>query len=471
MSNSPQAFLQKLQQTGLLPMLLQKMGVQPGGPSGGQPQKPPMQPSSITQAAGGESTPKPGVGGAVPGGGGGGTPSGSPQVKFDPSGAGASMPPPVPQPHEAVQSIAGLLMNWNNRKKKGEEAEAANIANNLVQAIRNGDKDTINDILNNDHSKKILNKVYKGWLTKMQEAQKPGKEPDPTVSGFEAGIQRATQQPQGQPPGSAGGYRLPQPSQADQLGAAKTSAETQTYKQDPNLMKPTQLTSEEIRETQLGAGPEKVAAEKAKAEAVVKKAAADLQKAQLEVQKAESELKLKQTEIEGAKEKGRVASDVEHQKYLKSLVDLDIARERLKLSITKTKAGTNITFATKLKMSAIDKAIAITTKIQDEKRSFSASDFGDLASELRAAGATELIKKLPQNWLSAHLLSGKNDVTDLLGALQHYKESYQSVIDGLQIPGKKTKTASGEAVGDDDVDEVDADIVINPEDMEEKPPK
>src|SRR5229473_5794859 len=167
MSNSPQAFLQKLQQTGLLPMLLQEMGVQPGGPSGGQPQKPPMQPSSITQAAGGEGTTKPGVGGAVPGGGGGGTPSGSPQVKFDSSGAGASMPPPVPQPHEAVQSIAGLLMNYNDRKKKGEEAEAANIAQNLVQAIRNNDKDTINDILNNDHSKKILNKVYKGWLTKM----------------------------------------------------------------------------------------------------------------------------------------------------------------------------------------------------------------------------------------------------------------------------------------------------------------
>jgi len=366
------------------------------------------------------------------------------------------MPTPVAQPHEAVQSIAGLLMNWNSRKKKGEEAEAANIAQNLVQAIRNNDKDTINDILNNDHSKKILNKVYKGWLTQMQEAQKPGKEKDPTVSGFESGIQKATQgqqqqsPPQGQPPGSAGGIRLPQPSQEEQLNAAKTSAQTQTFKQDPNLMKPTQLTSDEVRETQLGAGPAKVKAEEAKAEAAIKKAASEVQKAQLEVQKVEAELKLKQTEGETAKTKGQMSADVEKNKYLKSLVDLDIARERLKLSITKTKAGTNVTFATKLKMSAIDKAIQIVTKIQDEKRSFSASDFGDLASELRAAGATELIKKLPTNWLSAHLLSGKNDVTDLLEALQHYKESYQTVIDGL---GTKDKTASGEPVGDEGDDE------------------
>jgi hypothetical protein len=367
------------------------------------------------------------------------------------------MPPPVAQPHEAVQSIAGLLMNWNSRKKKGEEAEAANIAQNLIQAMRNGDKETINDILNNDHSKKILNKVYKGWLTQMEQAQKPGKEKDPTVSGFEAGIQKATQGqqqpqqlPQGQPPGSAAGVRLPQPSQEEQLNAAKTSAAQQTFQQDPNLIKPTQLTSEEVRETQLGAGPEKVRAEKAKAEAAIEKAASDTKKAQAELQKVEAELKIKQTEQSTAETKGKISTDIESKKLLIAATNLDIARERLKLSITKTKAGSNVTFATKLKMSAIDKAIGIVSKIQDEKRSFSASDFGDLASELRAAGATELIKRLPTNWLSAHLLSGKNDVTDLLEALQHYKETYQSVVDGLATKGE---TASGEPVGDEEDDE------------------
>src|SRR6266404_3823807 len=266
MGANPQAFLQKLQQTGLLPMLMQKMGMKPpqgGAPSGG-PQPPPQ---SITQSGG--SGGQPGVGGAIPGGGSASaSPGGGPQVKFDPSGGGSSMTPPIAQPHEAVQSIAQLLMGWQDRKKKGEEAEAANIAQNLIQAMRNGDKDTVNDILNNDHSKKILNKVYKGWLTKMQEAQKPGKEPDPTVSGFEAGIQKATQPsaqpqqqpPQGQPPGSAGGIRLPQQSPQEQLGGAKLSAETQAAKQDPNRLLSSRLTSEEMRETELGAGPEKIQA-------------------------------------------------------------------------------------------------------------------------------------------------------------------------------------------------------------------
>src|SRR6266403_4625335 len=170
MGNNPQAFLQKLQQTGLLPMLLQKMGMAP--PQQGQPQgqpqpkpgqTPPFQatPQQTPQAQA-QPQAQPNTSGTPPGSGGGLSP-----VKYDPSGAGASMPPPVAQPHEAVQSIAGLLMNYNQRKKKGEEAEAANIAQNLIQAIRNNDKETINDILNNDHSKKILNKVYKGWLTQM----------------------------------------------------------------------------------------------------------------------------------------------------------------------------------------------------------------------------------------------------------------------------------------------------------------
>jgi hypothetical protein len=448
MGNSPQAFLQKLQQTGLLPMLMQKMGMKPpgGGQTGGAP---PTSPQSITQAAG--SSGQPGVGGAPPQAGAAPSGGGGPSVKYDPSGGGASMPPPIAQPHEAVQSIAQLLMGYHDRKKKGEEAEAANIAQNLIQAMRNGDKDTVNDILNNDHSKKILNKVYKGWLTQMQEAQKPGKEKDPTVSGFEAGIQKATSQPQGQPPGSAGGIRLPQPSQEEQVKAAQTSATQQTFKQDPNLMKPTQLTSDEIRETQLGAGPQKIEAEKAKAQAAIDKAASDTKKAQAELQKAEAELEIKKTEQQSAKEKGKISLDIESKKLLIAATNLDVARERLKLSITKTKAGTDVKFATKLKMSAIDKAIQIVTKIQDEKRSFSASDFGDLASELRAAGATELIKRLPTNWLSAHLLSGKNDVTDLLEALQHYKETYQDVVNGLGTsPTAKDKTASGETVDDED---------------------
>jgi hypothetical protein len=381
------------------------------------------------------------------------------------------MPPPVAQPHEAVQSIAQLLMGWQDRKKKGEEAEAANIAQNLIQAMRNGDKDTVNDILNNDHSKKILNKVYKGWLTKMQEAQKPGKEPDPTVSGFESGIQKATsgqsqlqaKPPQGQPPG-AGGYRMPQQSQAEQLGAAKLSAETQAAKQDPNRLLSSRLTSEEMRETELGAGPEKVQAEREKARAAAQKAMSDLQRAQLEVQKADSELKLKQTEIEGAKEKGKISADVEHNKYLKSLVDLDIAKARLMHVVQR---GQNVSQTNKLKMAAIDKAISIMDEVKKRKGGFSLSDLRDLSNELKTAGATELVKRLPAEWRAwVGTAGGEKDVQSFADALTHYKESFD-VAFGEASQKAKDKVA---ASPDEETDDVDADIVINPEDMEEKKP-
>src|SRR6266404_6395835 len=449
MGANPQAFLQKLQQTGLLPMLMQKMGMKPpqgGAPSGG-PQPPPQ---SITQSGG--SGGQPGVGGAIPGGGSASaSPGGGPQVKFDPSGGGSSMTPPIAQPHEAVQSIAQLLMGWQDRKKKGEEAEAANIAQNLIQAMRNGDKDTVNDILNNDHSKKILNKVYKGWLTKMQEAQKPGKEPDPTVSGFEAGIQKATsgqaQPPQGQPPG-AGGIRMPQQSQAEQLAGAKGSAELQAAKQDPNRMLGSRLSSEEMRETELGAGPEKVQAEREAARAKVQKAMTDLQKAQLEVQKADSELKLKQTEIEGAKEKGKIASDIEHQRYLKSLVDLDIAKARLMHVVQR---GQNVSQTNRLKMAAIDKAISIMDEVKKRKGGFSLSDLHDLANELKTAGATELVKRLPGEWRAWVGTAGsEKTVQDFADALTHYKESFDAAFGEAQQKAKDKAAASSDDSTDDD---------------------
>jgi hypothetical protein len=383
------------------------------------------------------------------------------------------MPPPVAQPHDAVNSIAGLLMNWNQRKSKGEEAEAANIAQNLVQAIRNNDKDTINDILNNDHSKKILNKVYKGWLTKMEQAQKPGKEPDPTVSGFEAGIQKATQggqqpqqpqskmpMPQQQSQGGVGGVRLPMSTQQDQLGAARVSAETQASKQDPS---------------RLLAGDPKTQAEMAKA-------AAEVQKAQLEVQKYELELKTKQQEaasseargkaaLAATEARGKFATDIEHEKYLTSLVNLDIAKQRFRNTV-QAKAGKQkqLPISDRIKIESVDKAISIVEGVLKDKRGFSVSDITSLSNELKAAGSTELIKRLPSEYTT--WLHGKGTVDDFAAALNHYKESLKKAFDDGypgwdgSAPDKKAKTASGEQV-DDESDDVDADIIVNPEDLEE----
>ena len=453
-------------------------------PSGGAspqptPQKPPQ---SITQSGG--SGGQPGVGGTPPGV--GGTPSGAPSgaggqggpsVKYDPSGGGASMPPPIAQPHEAVQSIAQLLMGYNDRKKKGEEAEAANIAQNLIQAMRNGDKDTVNDILNNDHSKKILNKVYKGWLTKMQEAQKPGKEPDPTVSGFEAGIQKATQpsaQPQGGqlPMSSPGGVRLPQQSQQEQLGAAKLSAETQAAQQDPNRLLSSRLSSEEMRTVELGAGPEKVEAEKAKALADVQKYAAGAKKAEFEAQKAESEYRLKQLESVTSKTKGEMSLEIERVKLLESQAKLDIAKQNLhRAAMLASAAGkVKLSSAMKIKLEAATRAESIVEGIVKDKRDLSESDVQALQNELKVAGATNLADKIRAGGVMGWFIGKKGSSpssTMLQSSLQLYVEGLKKSLGAEDTPDKKPSVTP---VGDDETDDVDADIVINPEDMEEKPP-
>src|ERR1700756_2269840 len=77
-TNQVLGLLQKLKQTGLLPMLLQRAGVSPGTPQA-RPQS--LPPQSITQVGGGG---QPGIGGSPPG-------AAPPNVAFDPSGAGGTM--------------------------------------------------------------------------------------------------------------------------------------------------------------------------------------------------------------------------------------------------------------------------------------------------------------------------------------------------------------------------------------------
>lgn len=477
--------LRKIQEQGLLPLLMQH-GAQekppPGAPGAGGPPvtaKPearlPMPgPSQQTPSAPPPQASAPPQANAPLEGGGVG-----PQVKYDPSGAGASLPPPIAQPYEAVQSVHQLLTGWSERKHKKEEAEAANIAQNLMQALKNKDTATVHDILNDQHSKKILDKVYKGWLTKMEEQQKPGKEPDPTVSGFESGLKTFTdktnqeaqaKQPPSQPPGSTGGVRLPQGSPQDQFSAAKLSAETQAAQQDPNRLLSSQLTSSEMRETELGAGPEKVRAE-------IAKAGAEVKKAQIELEKLDIELKMKQETAASSKERGDIAVKREHERYLTALVNLDIAKQRFRNTV-QLKAGKQkmLPIADRVKITAVEKAMNIVESVQKEGRSFAVSDITSLSNELKSAGATELVKRLPTEYTA--WLHGKGTVEDFAKALKVYQEGLKKSFDdgypgwdGKAVaPDKKAADQPGDIPpGDDEVDDVDADIIINPEDME-KPP-
>lgn len=170
--------------------------------------------------------------------------------KLDPSGGAA---------FNSIQGVSKLLQDWQSRKDKKQQGEASNIAQNLMTALQNNDVTTVHDILNDPKATKVLNKVYKGWLTKSQEAQKPSGPPDPMIQGFETGLKQALsgqgqgqgqQQPQ-QMPRTMGGYNLPQASPIQQLQAAKVAAETQAAQQDPSRQLASQLTGQEARQSEL----------------------------------------------------------------------------------------------------------------------------------------------------------------------------------------------------------------------------
>ena len=79
-----------------------------------------------------------------------------------------------------------------------------------------------------------------------------------------------------------------------------------------------------------------------------------------------------------------------------------------------------------------------------------------MATELRAAGATELIKRLPQNWISSHFWASKDDVADVIAALQHYKEGIQT---GLEKTTSKTASDAEGGAGDEGDEPMEGDVV------------
>jgi hypothetical protein len=366
-------------------------------------------------------------------------------------------------------------MNWNQRKGKKEEAEAANIAQNLMQALEKNDTATVHEILNDKHSTKVLDKVYKGWLTKAKESQKPGAEPDPTVSGFEAGLksfvdkknQTQQQPPQGQMPKTMGGYQLPQPSQGEQLKAAGTSAEAQAAKQDPNRLLSSQLTSEERRTAELGAGPEKVLAEKAKAASDIQRYAAMAKKAEFEAQKADSEYKLKQLESVTAKAKGEVSLEVERTKLLEAQAKLDIAKQNLhRAAMLASAAGkAKLSSAMKIKLEAATRAMSIVEGIVKDKRDLSESDVQALQNELKVAGASNLADKIRAGGAMGWFIGKKGSspsATMLQSSLQLYVEGLKKSLGAEDAPASDKKIATGAEGNDepsDDDEPMEGDVV------------
>jgi hypothetical protein len=186
-------------------------------------------------------------------------------VTYDPSHATGTMTSPIAQPimptyapppggemlsskltpsgsaaYAGVQGVAQFLSQWQQKREMKQQGEAANIAQNLMQAIQNGDTATAHEIMNDPKATKILNKVYKGWLTPAKQEKKKEKPPDPELQGFEQGLQKQLQQyeagkTQQQPPmpRQMGGYLTPSAAPAQMMQEAVRNIQEQQLKQHP----------------------------------------------------------------------------------------------------------------------------------------------------------------------------------------------------------------------------------------------
>jgi hypothetical protein len=398
----------------------------------------------------------------------GGPPQNDPTTagKLDPKGAAV---------YSGIQGVAQVLHQWNEKKDAKEAAEAANIAQNLMLAMENNDIATVHEILNDKHSTKVLQKVYKGWLTKAQDSQKqmeaqgkPQKPPDPTVQGFEQGVQQHVeqkqqgQQQQQQMPRSEGGFLLPQAGPTQQIQQLQQQEALRRQKADPGLGQPTQMSSGEQRQAELGhAGlaetPATIAQHEKYHEQVIK-AAADVQRSMNEAKKAELEVQVKQIESKNAQLRGQQAQALETQKLLLAKVNLDIAAQRLKLLQAKTSMGAQAKAkqppANLIKqVEASDQAISYVQSVLDSRgdKGFTQGDVQALSGMLRQAGAVSLSQTLP-GWMGIHAPSwaggsGKKDIENLLDSLTSYKTGLDNTVHDIN-PNWSSARAGAKKVGD-----------------------
>lgn len=416
------------------------------------------------------------------------SPAQVPQVNYDPSGASGKFPLPVARPaspgftpsgtegammsklapegaatFSAIQGVSKLLQDFESRKDQREQSEAANIAQNLMSARERNDVATVYEIMNDKHSRKVLNKVYKGWLTKAKEAQKPGEPPDQIVASFEQGIQdyiKGKSQQQPQMPRTIGGYLLPQAGPAERLSAAQLSAEEQAAKQDPNRLLGSQLSSGEVRESELqkiGMTREAQLAALAKYQSAVDKAEADTKIASSNALRAQADLQRAQTEAGSAKEKGALGLEELKTKLLTEQAKLDAARARLQL-IHSTAQGRlkEPPLSVKTRWDALTKAFEGLDSLEKSKKLYGFGGVGGpsqelktLQGQLRMAGLSSLASTIPT---SGFFTNTDTLLQQLRENMTQYRDSVEQGISenypSWKIPGGRGSAADSDS-GDD----------------------
>jgi hypothetical protein len=476
----PSANVHEVLKQGLLPFLMQKMGIHNplGGVAHAQAQAPsgPTSSPQITPAQRPGATPQqaPPPGAAPP---------------STPPGAGATAPgtarvgnfaAPTPQPIADVHSLEQLLMGWSSRKQQKQQAEATNAAQALMQAIEGakttGDWGPAESILHDNE--KLFNKVYKGWLQKAEAAKKPSK-PDPDQQGFEQGVGQYLQSkqqapPTGGAPSQLGGYILPQagPAQA----AAQTQAQTSAITSQQDLeraMRGEPTLAQKAEQDKYRALQEKYTTE-------IRKEALGVQKAQFEAQKANTELQLKQAEASISEKKGKMTLEEEEKKLQITNVNLDIAKARLQFTRMHPPGAPKMQQpppAMVKQVESSDQAIAYAESVLNSRgdKGFTKEDVQMLSGLLRQAGSTALAQSLPgwmgrmtPSWLGG---SGKADVQSMIDSIKAYKQGLDDTISTRYPEWKKKQEAETPEAdtstdeGGDAEGEVDADIVVDPSEM------
>jgi hypothetical protein len=241
------------------------------------------------------------------------------------------------------------------------------------------------------------------------------------------------------------------------------------------------MRSGEARQAELaGAGlavTPKTESELAKYQSQMQTAALAVQKAQADAQKATTELQMKNAEAQTAKAKGVISLDIETKRAAIAQANLDAARARLEL-IRATGGGKlkEPPIKVKTQLDALDQAQQMLDSMEKNPPSWHfgtpPQEIRDLQSKLKLAGLSSLASVIPPN---APVFSK----TDVKGMLATLKEGFQSFSDTYRqavkenypkykadsTPEAKAGGGSVDSAGGDD-EEVDADIVINPEDME-----
>lgn len=445
---------------------------------------------------------------------------GSPQQPAPPAyntgGTQGSLPAPTPRPAQAmysppsggeilasklqpkgaaaysgIQGVAEVLDKWNQRKEGKMQAEAANIAKNLMTALESNDQTTVHEILNDPHSTKVLNKVYKGWLVKDQEAKKQkesqGKQKpaDPTLQGFEKGMSeflqkkqggqqpptqgqqpspQQGQQPQGQQPQgmpkSVGGYLIPQagPTQLDTR--AKENANIQANKDQPGRM---------VTPTAWDPTPKNIAdMEKAKSSIIV--ANTNTKKAELQMQKSQADYEKALLGIKSQEERAKLQSSELNTKYQTSLVNLDIQKQKLGIEIQRyqniKQSGANKEAkgtAVKPPSQQFQVKMQMLSQAEDALKQLSADPNGkitkenvtEIAQALKAAGAVGVSKKLTDeqgSWFKSY-----SSPKEILDDIKLYRDGMQKTFgidekgnpkDDKASSGKYTAQAGDPKVGD-----------------------